>query len=445
MIYSIIDVFATLLESTLVISSIVVSSEPKYPKKKEIPLVLLSVLGMVLFVSYANTIEAFSFFTILIGSAYAILITGFLSKGNLLLRATLCIITLFFLHSFDSIIGFTCALLFAKSENVYTSFIYIMQPGFLRVLYTVINKSIQILFCIVLSCRLKTIQSLRTQYRMALFMIFLTAYIVMSILLNYIISDSLIIMQVAVIIAWSFILICMISVLLITFFMHSYYQKKQESDVLALKNELMEKNYTQLHADQTILSRQIHDFSNHLKVLSRLTDGNPKATEYINSLLAVPYHQTKLCHSGNEVIDAIINCKQSEALSAGIDYSYMINLTAPLQISSTDICAILSNQIDNAIEACMKMDASAHRSIRITIGQQNSFTFFKVVNTAPENPFNQRGKLVSDKGSKFHGLGLKNISETVKRYEGSLENTYENQCFTSIAMIQNNITYPHSV
>ena len=437
MIYTIFDILATLLESMLIVSSIVVASEPKYPKKKEIPLVFVSIVGMSLLVSYANTIEAFSFFTILLGSMYAILVTAFLSNGSLLLRSTLCIIFLFFLHSFDSIIGFSCALIFSRSENVYTSFINIMQPGFLRILYTIINKSIQIIFCIVLSSRLKNINFLRKQYQLALFLIFLTAYIVMSILLNYIISDSLIIMQVAVIIAWSFILICMISVLLIIFFMNSYYQKKQESDVLALKNQLMEQNYKQLNADQTLLSRQIHDFSNHLKVLSSLTEQNSKASDYINTLLAVPYRQTNLCHCGNDVIDAIINCKQNEATCADIQYTYKIALTSPLSITSTDICAILSNQIDNAIEACLMIDDPAKRSITIHIGQKNNFTFFQVINSTSTNPFDKNGKLTSSKNSKFHGLGLKNISETVKRYGGSLDNQYENHYFTSVAMIQN--------
>lgn len=395
---------------------------------------------MSLLVSYANTIETFSFFTILIGSSYSILITAFLSNGSFLLRFTLCIITLFFLHSFDSIIGFSCALIFGNSENVYASFIYIMQPGFLRILYTVINKSVQIVFCILLTKRLTNVKTLHSLYQMVLLLIFFAAYIVMSILLNYIISDSLIIMQIAVIIAWSFILFCMIAVLLITFFINSYYQKKQESDVLTLKNQLMEQNYKQLHADQTILSRQIHDFSNHLKVLSRLASQNSQATEYINSLLSVPYKQVNLCHCGNEVIDAVINCKQSEAINFEINYSYRIDLPHDLTISSTDICAILSNQIDNAIEACLKIDNPLHRSISITIGQKNSFTFFKVINSALTDPFDKKGKLISTKNSKFHGLGLKNISETVKRYGGSLENKYADYHFTSIAMIQNDVS-----
>lgn len=437
MLYNIIDLLATILESTLVICSITFSSEFRFAKKQETLFIVLSILGMTLLVSYANTLETFSFFTILLGTSYAIAITKLLSKGKFLLRTTVCILTLFFLHSFDAINGFSCALIFGQSESVYESYIYIMQPGTLRILYTAVNKSIQIVFCFILWRYLPLLNTLGRRSLLPLCSVFFIAYVIMSILLNLIISDSLIIMQVAVIFAWIFILICMIAVLFVLFFSHNYYQKKQESEVLAVTNQLMEKNYKQLYNDQTFLSQQMHDFTNHLRVISSIVPEESSAAEYVNKLLSVPYKQANQCHSGNEVIDAVINCKQVEADALQIQYSYKVQLSDNLSISSTDICAILSNQIDNALEACEKIADASNRWIHISIGQKNDFILFKVENTAPDDPFKEKGKLVSKKNSKFHGLGIKNISETVKKYDGSLTNEYNNHIFTSIAMIQN--------
>ena len=60
-------------------------------------------------------------------------------------------------------------------------------------------------------------------------------------------------------------------------------------------------------------------------------------------------------------------------------------------------------------------------------------------NSVAENPFTDQGKLLSTKAdpSGFHGLGLKSISDAVKKYQGVLESTCENNIFSSIAMIQN--------
>lgn len=440
MLYSILEILATLIESTLILSAITVASRPRYPKTKQLLLMAGSIVGMTLLCIIANSIETFSFLTLLIGMGYAIFVTRFLTKGNLLLRCTATIIIFFFLNAFDYMIGFTCALVSGYSDNIFDSFSYLMQSGYLRVIYTLVNKTIQILACLVIFKYLRRLSDFGKRQLVFLFIAFLISYLTMSVLVNMIINDSLIIMQIAVIISWFFITIAMITILLLIAYMSDYYQKKQESQYLSIKNQLMEQNYQLLADQQTQLSQYIHDFSNHLKTLSAMTENtdNQTAHEYITSLLSVPKsHLSHTCHSGNKIIDAIINCKYAEAYTQNISFHYEVHLTDSLQISSLDICAILANQIDNAIEACMLIDDPQDRRINITIGQKNSFTFFKVVNSAKEDPFDQNHNLISKKGTSLHGLGIKNISEAVKKYDGTLENMYENHSFISIAIVQN--------
>ena len=71
----------------------------------------------------------------------------------------------------------------------------------------------------------------------------------------------------------------------------------------------MEKNYQGLAASQLILSKQLHDFGNHLKTLEALTAESPKAQQYISQLLSATYKNMPRCRSGNDIIDAIVNCK----------------------------------------------------------------------------------------------------------------------------------------
>ena len=76
-----------------------------------------------------------------------------------------------------------------------------------------------------------------------------------------------------------------------------------------MANQLMEKNYQGLAASQLILSKQLHDFGNHLKTLEALTAESPKAQQYISQLLSATYKNMPRCRSGNDIIDAIVNCK----------------------------------------------------------------------------------------------------------------------------------------
>ena len=130
--------------------------------------------------------------------------------------------------------------------------------------------------------------------------------------------------------------------------------------------------------------------------------------------------------------------KVAEAKEKNITFSYNISLSDTLKIDSVDICAILANQLDNAIEACEKADAD-HRKIDVFIAQKESFVLFRVINTAKENPFDKNNNLPTSKNnnSGLHGFGIRIIRETAEKYNGISENSYDNGIFTSSAMLSN--------
>lgn len=147
----------------------------------------------------------------------------------------------------------------------------------------------------------------------------------------------------------------------------------------------------------------------------------------------------KLCHSGCDVIDAIINCKVSEATAGHIAFTYKVQLPEPIHVSSVDICAVLSNQIDNALEACANIPNQQERFVQVTLWQKETFLFFKVINSVLVNPFIAGNTLISKKKESGHGLGLINIRDTVEKYNGTLDNQFSGNQFISIAMMQNTI------
>jgi sensor histidine kinase regulating citrate/malate metabolism len=246
-------------------------------------------------------------------------------------------------------------------------------------------------------------------------------------------------MQTAIIISRLFIMICRISVIIAVMINTRYLSQKRELSVISLTNDLMEKNYIQISQQQQQVSKLLHDFTNHLKTIDQLLLTNSSAKEYVQNLLTDVSEPLQLCQSGNKIIDAVINCKNEEAIRNRIQFSYQIRLSDhPLQITSTDLCALLANQIDNAIEACQKIADTDKRHIFISIWQREAFVFFRVINSTSVNPLdeNRKIKIVGSSKGELHGFGIKNMHDITQRYNGTLEMSHADGNFTSLAILQ---------
>lgn len=93
----------------------------------------------------------------------------------------------------------------------------------------------------------------------------------MSILLSLILSDSLVGMQVAIILSWMFILLCVCITIYISLLNSKYQAEKARNDQLNTCNSMMEENYRRLHQSQRETARLIHDFNHHMGVLLELS------------------------------------------------------------------------------------------------------------------------------------------------------------------------------
>ena len=159
---------------------------------------------------------------------------------------------------------------------------------------------------------------------------------------------------------------------------------------------------------------------------------------YLQTLLEAPSQSLALCASGNEVIDAVINCRAADARSNGIEFQYDAQYDPSFQVDPVDLCAILSNQLDNAFEACQQIPQGERRAVRVRVWPQNgNMLFLQVANTVRENPFLKNPKLRSAKKDPYqlHGLGLQNIKSTAERYGGDLKSTFQKGEFLSTVFL----------
>ncbi len=199
--------------------------------------------------------------------------------------------------------------------------------------------------------------------------------------------------------------------------------KEHRYKMIEKQLELQLNHYNKLAENRAMLSEVLHDFKNHLNCIYNLYKYNNSQDlgRYIENLINVSETE-KVIDTGNPVIDALLNDKYSISQKIGIDFRKELNLPSNLKIAPTDICAILGNSLDNAIEACKRIKNSAiRREIALSMTYRDSYLIIVVVNTIDQVPLKEGKFFRSSKPSpELHGLGMHSIERTVKKYAGNM-------------------------
>ena len=271
-------------------------------------------------------------------------------------------------------------------------------------------------------------------------MISLGSYITMSVFAGLIVGGSVVAVQTVAIFSILFTAVSLFATVFAVTVKTSYEKEKRESELMEMTNAMMEKNFLEMEASHNAIRQQVHDFRNHILTLSGMLDKDEEAKRYADELLQLSYKKARYSNCGNKVIDSIINCKMAEAKMQKVAFEFSVRLSSELYLSAVDICAVLANQIDNALEACAKLADGKEKSVKVEIWQKEAFVFFKVTNTCLKNPFSGKRELVSTKKdpSGLHGYGIKNITRTAESYGGTVKSDYADGNFISVAMLPNN-------
>lgn len=438
--YQFFELFATFVEGAIAVSVSTSLADRKLGVKKNTLYVFFMSIIYTILITLLNKWQVFSFFTIAVAIAFTFAAIFFTTRGSLLYKLCAVMITWFFIHATDYIISYCLIMIIGKSIDISEGISLILVPGTIRMIYILINKLLQIAIFVSFHKLYSKLKLLNKKNIFLLFAVTTLSYIVMSILTNLVLTDSLISLQTAVIFSLFFIILTIVISIISVVISSKYQNEKREKELIALTNTLMEKNYTEIKHAQDIIRKQVHDFKNHILTIDGMLSEDSNAKKYTKELLETSYQQAQNCHSGNEIIDSIINCKMNEATNQNIEFNHKILLNTKLNISFVDICAILANQIDNAIEACVKIPNDKERFVKVEIWNKESFVFFKVTNTVFQNPFDNSHNLktTKDNSDYMHGFGIKNIQETASKYGGTLKNDYSNNCFISLVMVSNN-------
>ena len=149
-----------------------------------------------------------------------------------------------------------------------------------------------------------------------------------------------------------------------------------------------------------------HDIRNHIAVIKDLLESGKfkEVVSYIEDMDHMAEKMSFPCSTNNPVVDILMGNKLGIAESMGIRVNCSLLLPYPCGLKDMDICIVLSNALDNAIQACKNMDGYIHVSGRM----QGDFLMMEV-----ENSF--RGKSAVKKGT-----GLSNIKAVAEKYSGAM-------------------------
>lgn len=177
--------------------------------------------------------------------------------------------------------------------------------------------------------------------------------------------------------------------------------------------------YRQISENYNQQRKREHEYRNQIMVVGALVRDRKldKLENYLSKWAEQPENRVDYFDANHVIVNAILNTKYQEAKDKGIVFVVRINDLSHIQIQDEDLVIILSNLLNNAIEAC---GSCTNRVIKIKLLKEKKQTVMSVINTFGTKPVLSGGEYQTTKGNKAaHGIGIRNVKETVTKYGGS--------------------------
>lgn len=193
----------------------------------------------------------------------------------------------------------------------------------------------------------------------------------------------------------------------------------EEYRIQVMYYQMMEKQYSQMECLR-------HDTKNHILALENLVQNRQweKAKSYLHDMAGIGGMETGDEVTGSFAMDALLYHKKRRALESGVRWQCDARLSADIPIKEIDLCIIMGNLLDNAIEACEHLE-NEEKFIRIRMVIIKRCLLLEVENSIhqassdPAKSFPQRRTWKKD--PEKHGIGLMNVRAAAANYHGAVQ------------------------
>ena len=216
----------------------------------------------------------------------------------------------------------------------------------------------------------------------------------------------------------------------------SFREKRIDRRIAAYQSDLIATHYAEVENMYRQTRGWRHDYRNHIQVLkSYLAMGDIEAASHYLDALDADLNTVDLAmKTGNKMTDIILNSKISLARSKNIQVVADAHVPVELSTAEIDLCIIIGNLFDNAIEACMALPKE-ERMIRVYMEMKNTLLYISFTNsTALKKQKKVNGRFFSSKGE-GHGYGLVRIDTIIDRYQGYISRNSEDGAFPTEVLL----------
>lgn len=216
----------------------------------------------------------------------------------------------------------------------------------------------------------------------------------------------------------------------------SFLSKLIDKRIAEYQNGLIKTHYSEVENMYRQMRGWRHDYRSHIQTLkSHASAGElDEIIQYLDMLDTELSSIDIQIKTGNRMTDAILNSKISLAKSKNIFTIVEADISLKLTTSELDLCVIIGNLFDNAIEANLSLPQDK-RMIRVYMDMKNTQLYMSFTNmTASKKQRKENGIFRTSKGE-GHGFGLVRIDNIVERYGGYITRNSEDGAYTTEVLL----------
>lgn len=213
-------------------------------------------------------------------------------------------------------------------------------------------------------------------------------------------------------------------------------RQSAELQSVKLQNRFAAESAAQMRASISQVRGLKHELRHHVETLEALYNARDyvRLGEYLTELGAAKEALPPLFYAENFLVNAILAGRLGPARARGIRVECAANVPEELPITDADLTTLLSNLLDNAVEACERLPADTGRFIRLSLEVRQDLFLLVCMNSAPERA-DETGFPTTKAEPEGHGLGIPAMRQVVERYDGALELEQTDGVFTLRAVL----------
>ncbi len=359
-----------------------------------------------------------------VGMSFSVfIISSLLYKGSIPVKLLVSVLGFLFIVAVELIVLFLITIVYGITVND------VVNTPMYKLLGIIVSKMITVLIVHLIKNKFKSKElNLSTPHWIVFLMIFANSIIAVFLIfkLSYDIKVAYL-YNLSMICSFG-LMFCTIATLFLYEMLTNQANEINNQKRIREHTEFQQKHIKEITMTQRQQARFRHNITDHLAMLKSYFESGDNQTgiEYIESIHKQIKSTRDITYSGNAALDMILNYKIAIAEEQKIKFKHEIQVPVDFGMTDEDICVVFGNALDNAIEACCKLD-DMEKTIVFKLFFTKDALLCKIVNSSPEV---QNIEVTSKADKDNHGLGIKSMRMSLKNYDSIPHMEYSDGKFT---------------